>query len=292
MSVSELKVVKKATVISVMVNLFLSFIKIVAGYFGKSNALMADGIHSFSDLFTDFLLFFGVKYWNKPMDENHPYGHRRIENIITGILGLSLIVIGIFIGYENLFSLEKRSYKISDYTFYVAILSVVFKEFLFRYTKKLADEFNLVSLEANAWHHRSDAFSSVPVVLSLGIYRIYPNFYFMDALGAIIVSGIIIFVGWDFFYSSVSKLSDSSAPEEVIINIEKICYENKEVKDVHKIRTRYFGNEIAVDLHIEVDENLTIKEAHDIAADVKRRLLNSSLNIFDVIIHIEPYEVK
>ena len=284
--------IKKVTIVGMIVNVALSIMKLIIGFIGNSQALIADGIHSFSDLTTDFSIIFGVKFWLQPADREHPYGHHKIELLVTMVIALVLMIIGFSILFKAIFSLNSRNIQNAPefITFFIALISIISKEVLYRYTIKQSEKLKSTALKANAWHHRSDAISSVPVAVAIIVSSIFPKLIFIDYIGAIIVSVFIIYPSFKMIKDAVSNLLDESVDKKTFDEISNIAQSIPNVINAHDIRTRKIGEAIFVDMHILVDKNITVKEGHDIAKEVKRTLLKQNLNILDVLIHIEPYE--
>lgn len=284
--------IKKVTIVGMIVNVALSIMKLIIGFIGNSQALIADGIHSFSDLTTDFSIIFGVKFWLQPADREHPYGHHKIELLVTMVIALVLMIIGFSILFKAIFSLNSRNIQNAPefITFFIALISIISKEVLYRYTIKQSEKLKSTALKANAWHHRSDAISSVPVAVAIIVSSIFPKLIFIDYIGAIIVSVFIIYPSFKMIKDAVSNLLDESVDKKTFDEISNIAQNIPNVINAHDIRTRKIGEAIFVDMHILVDKNITVKEGHDIAKAVKRTLLQQNLNILDVLIHIEPDE--
>lgn len=278
------------TVIGVVINIILSAIKWIVGYFGNSQALIADGVHSFSDLTTDLSILFGVKYWLAPADREHQYGHQKIELLITIFIAVMLAGVGIGILIKAIMSLN------SDYieapsllAFIVAVLSIISKEWLYRYTVNEANKLKSSALKANAWHHRSDAISSLPVAIVIILATIFPKLKFLDSVGAILVSIFIIYPAYKMFKEAISSILDEGVDKNTLDEIERISLQTKDVKEVHDIRTRKIGETIFIDMHILVDGNISVQEGHNICEEVKLNLMKSNEDILDVLIHLEPF---
>ena len=283
--------IKQVTIVGMIVNIVLSVIKLFIGFIANSQALIADGIHSFSDLTTDFSIIFCVKFWLQPADKEHPYGHQKIELLVTIFIAVVLMIIGLTILFKAIFSLQSHTDKPPQLiAFFVAIISIISKELLYRYTIKKSEQLKSTALKANAWHHRSDAISSLPVAVAIVISSVFPNFAFVDYIGAILVSVFIIYPSFKMIKDSISNLLDESVDKKTFEEILNIAQNIPNVRDAHDIRTRKIGETIFVDMHILVDKNITVKEGHDIAKEVKRTLLKQNSNILDVLIHIEPDE--
>lgn len=284
------KEIKNVTVVGIIVNLFLSITKLVIGYLGNSQALIADGVHSFSDLATDLSIIFGVKYWLAPADEEHQYGHRKIELLVTIFIAIALAFVGISIFAKAILALKQNNIQSPSLVAFVgAMLSIISKEWLYRYTVKKANMLKSPAVKANAWHHRSDAISSLPVAIVIIIAAIFPKLIWLDAIGAIVVSVFIIYPAYTIFKKSILSILDESVDSETLSKIEQIALQTKDVKEVHDIRTRKAGETFFVDMHILVDGSISVQEGHDISEEVKLNLMKSNEDILDVLVHLEPF---
>jgi cation diffusion facilitator family transporter len=282
---------KHITWIGVIVNVFLSSLKITVGILGNSHAVFADGVHSLSDLATDFTVLVGVDVWMKKPDEEHPYGHGLIENFITLIVGIVLFFIGVLIGYRAIISLKDMAYHHPEWVaFWAAFLSIVFKEILYRKTMIVAKRIKSSALAANAWHHRTDALSSIPVVIAVCIAIVKPGWGFIDDIGAVIVSVFIIYAGLSIIKGPLDVFIGRGCEEKTKQNLYDIALSVKGVRSAHKLRTRIMGTHVLADLHILVDPNISVKQGHDISEEVKKELVKKIDDLVDVIVHIEPYE--
>ncbi len=283
--------IKRITWIGLGINLGLTLLKFIVGYLGASQAVIADAVHSLSDMATDFAVLFGVKYWSAPPDEKHPYGHYRIEAMITAAIGLILAGAAISIGYHAL--ITTREHHIIQ-PGWIAItgplLSIIFKELLYQWTILVGRRVKSSAVIANAWHHRSDAFSSVPALLAVTASIYNPNWAFVDHIGALIVSMFILKVSWDILKPAFAELADQGASSKEREHIIEVTENVAGVEDVHAVRTRTFGSAMYVDLHILVEPEITVRAGHDISEEVKKALLENGLRIIDVVVHIEPNE--
>jgi cation diffusion facilitator family transporter len=283
------KKIRKVTLIGLFVNIILSVIKFIIGTLGNSQAVVADALHSFSDTSSDFVILFGVKYWTAPADETHPFGHQKIESFVTILIGMILMAVAFAIGYNAILSLMNRSQAALSWMVIIGpALSVIIKEILFRITYQVGIETNSSSVKANAWHHRTDALSSIPVLVAVIASLINPKLAFLDQVGAIIVSVFIIKVGLDILFTSINELLDMGMPEQDLLSIEKTITSTPNVRGVHKIRTRKLAGSFYIDLHLEVDGSLTVVKGHDISEIVKQILLEQNKRVIDVMVHLEP----
>ena len=281
--------IQKITLIGLAANILLSITKFLIGYFGNSQAVVADALHSFSDTSSDLVILFGVKYWTAPPDDSHPYGHQKIESFVSIIIGFILLVVAGVIGYNGLISLQEKSqYQLSWIVIIGPLISIIIKEILFRMTVKVGIKTNSSSLKANAWHHRTDALSSIPVLIAVLASLIDPRLRFLDQIGAIIVSAFIIKVGLEILFTNINDLLDTGISDEKISELKKTINTIQNVKGVHKLRTRKLANYIYIDLHLEVDGQLSVIKGHDISEEVKNTLIQNNPKIIDVMVHLEP----
>ena len=287
--------IQRITLVSLLANIVLSIIKFIIGTMGNSQAVVADALHSFSDTTSDFVILFGVKYWTAPPDESHPYGHQKIESFATIIIGLILLFVAGSIGYNGIVSLlptDQNQHNNQAVLNWIAVtapfISIVIKEILFQITYKVGIETNSSSVKANAWHHRTDALSSIPVLIAVIASLINPNLIFLDQIGAIIVSAFIIKVGLGILFTSINDLLDTGISQDEIISFEKTILNIQNVKGVHKLRTRKLANCIYIDLHLEVSGTMSVIEGHDIAEEIKTTLIAKDPKIIDVMVHLEP----
>lgn len=284
------RAIKDVTIVGIIVNIFLSVIKLVIGYFGNSQALIADGVHSFSDLTTDLSIIFGVKYWLAPADQDHQYGHHKIELLVTIFIAIILASVGIGILVKAIWSLNNNDIKTPSIIAFVgAFLSIISKEWLYHYTVEKAKKLKSSAVKANAWHHRSDAISSLPVAVVIILATFYPKLIFLDSVGAILVSIFIIYPAYKMFKESIANILDESVDEKTLKKIEKVSLKTNDVREVHDIRTRKIGETIFIDMHILVDGHISVKKGHDICEEVKKNLMKSNEDILDVLIHLEPF---
>ncbi|WP_299981483.1 cation diffusion facilitator family transporter [Desulfobacula sp.] len=281
--------IQNITLIGLVINILLSVTKFLIGFFGNSQAVVADALHSFSDTTSDLVILFGVKYWTAPPDDDHPYGHQKIESFITIIIGLILILVACIIGYNGIISLQERNqHQLKWIVIIGPLISIIIKELLFRVTYKVGIKTNSSSLKANAWHHRTDALSSIPVLVAVVASLIDPRLGFLDHIGAIVVSAFIIKIGLEIFFTNINDLLDTGISKEKIIEMEKTINHIQNVRGVHKLRTRKLANYIYIDLHLEVDGELSVIQGHDISEEVKQTLIQNNPKIIDVMIHLEP----
>jgi cation diffusion facilitator family transporter len=278
---------KRATLLGGLKNIFLGTLKVIFGITGHSHALLADGLHSFSDLLTDILVLFAARFGSEKADANHPYGHQRIETAASMFLAFLLLLAGLTIAYQAITHLfENISHEKPDfYVLIVAAASTLLNEVLFQYTHRTAKKIKSDLLLANAWHHRSDAASSLVVLL--GIVGALMGFYRADLVAAAIVGAMIIKMGGELAWTSISELVDTGVPADVLKTIEKTISSTKGVQAIHQLRTRSMGGAIFVDVHVLVDSKLSVSEGHYIAEKVHQYLINAIERVEDVTVHID-----
>jgi cation diffusion facilitator family transporter len=278
----------RVTYIAALINLFLSVIKVSFGILGQSTALIADGIHSLSDLASDGLVLIAVRLGSREADDDHPYGHARFETMATIILGLTLILVAGGIAWD---AVERLLYParllIPDVqTLGVAAISILANEWLYHYTRRIAKITRSKLLLANAWHHRSDAISSVVVLI--GIAAVLTGYVYADAIAAVIVGIMIAKIGVSLVLESVRELVDTSLPDDQVAKIRNQIAGTDGVKAIHLIRTRKMGEDAYVDLHIQVDSHISVSEGHMIADSVRDNLRHNFEDIADVLVHTDP----
>ena len=285
------QIVRKVTWAGLFVNLFLAGLKFAAGILGKSQALVADAIHSLTDLTTDAAVIAGSHYWERPPDDDHPYGHKRLETLVTAFIGIMLAAAGVGIGWKAVSTLQHKAVTPPGWIAVLAALaSIICKEAIYRWTAQTAKRLKSAALAANAWHHRTDAFSSIPVLVAVAGARLFPSWSFIDRVGAAVVSIFIIHASLKIIWPALSELIDAGVPSEMRKKIREIAHKNENVQQVHDIRTRYISASIQLDLHIVVQGSLTVRQGHDIADDVRNRTIAEIPPILDVVVHVDPPE--
>lgn len=275
--------------VGLIINLLLASAKASAGVLGHSQAVLADAVHSLSDTVTDIAVILGVRYWSAPADENHPHGHGRIETVITVAIGLAVGGVAVGMGVEAIRGLRSHStMPPSGIALAAALASIVIKEWLYRWTAAVGRAVHSPALVANAWHHRSDAISSIPAAAAVATSLIVPAWSVVDRVGAIVVCLLILQVAWSILRPALDQLVDAGAPADDRLQIEKLALEVDGVEAAHAVRTRYVGAALAVDLHVEVDGGLSVAEGHAIARAVRRKLVNDGPDVADAVVQIEP----
>jgi len=278
---------KKSTLVSVVVNIALTTSQVFAGIVSGSQGLVADGIHSLTDLVADFVVLFANHHSGKDADEDHHYGHQRYETAASLFLGVSLLVVGagmLWKAGEKIINPVAVG-QIQIMALYVALGSLAAKEILFRYMLLVAERVRSSMLVANAWHARSDAASSL--VVSVGIVGALFGYPILDSVGALVVGLMVGKTGWKFSWDALHDLMDRAVSEEERAQIEKMIMSTDGVMGCHELRTRKMGDMILVDVHIEVDANATVRVGHDIAFAAAKKVTDT-LPVLNVMTHIDP----
>ncbi len=282
------KLKQRASYVGACVNIMQTLIKITFGILGQSAALVADGIHSLSDLMSDALVITAVRLGSREADKEHPYGHRRFETIAGVILGGSLIFIGGGIGwsvYERISNPETLPVP-NELSLGITAVSILLNEWLYHYTKRIAKITRSKLLLANAWHQRSDAFSSIVVLIGIGAVMLgYP---LADAFAAIIVAILVIKIGLNLMIEGIKELVDTALPEHLVAEIRTVIYDIDGVEDIHLLRTRYMGEDALIDAHIIVDPRISVSEGHRIGDMVRDELIARFDDVMEVLVHVDP----
>lgn len=278
---------RRSTWVSVAVNVSLTLVQVVVGSLGRSQALVADGLHSLSDLLSDFLVLFANRQASRSADREHPYGHARMETAATLILGIFLAGLGLALLFAAGLRLQsgQAMQKVHAFTLVIALGTLVAKEALFRYLMAVAKRVRSQMLAANAWHSRSDAASSLVVVV--GIAGNLAGFTFLDLMAAALVGFMIVRMGWKLGYEALSELVDTGLSEEELGQIRATLLSTPGVRGLHELRTRKMADQALVDAHILVDPKISVSEGHYIAETARKRVL-SQHNVMDVMVHIDP----
>jgi len=282
-------VAKRTTLVSVVVNIVLSTLQIVVGYFARSQALIADGIHSLSDLLSDFVVLIANHHSQKDPDEDHPYGHQRFETAASLFLGVVLISVGmgmVWFSVERIMNPDAIP-DVAPIALGIALVTLFTKEGLFRYMLSAAKRVKSSMLVANAWHARSDAASSL--VVAIGILGHLLGYKILDPIAALIVGLMIARMGWRFGSDSFNDLMDRGIDEQELQEITQTLNETPGVLGVHDIRTRKMGDMVLVDAHIEVDRTLTVEQGHDIAVAARDSVMRRH-RVLDLLAHVDPVD--
>lgn len=285
------KKAENATYFSIIGNTALAAIKGAAGYFGNSYALIADAIESTTDIFSSFLVLFGIKYSNRPADENHPYGHGRAEPLITFFVVGFLITSAAIIAYQSIINISTPHNLPKPWTLYILGGIIIWKEISFRLVMKKAMETNSSSLKADAWHHRSDAITSVAAFIGISIALFFGKGYeSADDWAALFASGFIIYNSYLILRPALGEIMDEHLYDTLIEEIRQVSHTVEGVIDTEKCFIRKSGMMYHVDLHATVDAFITVKQGHDIAHKLKDTLRNQLPQLGHVLIHVEPHE--
>jgi len=279
----------KVTLVGVLVNTLLIVIKLVAGIYGSSQALIADAVHSFSDLFTDAVVLIGIKISKKPPDKTHHFGHARIETLASTIVGMALIGTALYIGIEASLTIYRHTkYHPTTLALFGAGVSIVLKEWLYHYTIRTGRRIKSQLIVANAWHHRSDALSSVAVFIGVAGTQINPSWNILDSFAALLVSFFIVKVGLEILRDALREFTDTAPKPEIIGKIQQCALSVNGVVDTHDLRVRTSGGFYQMEIHIVVDGQLTVLEGHKIAKAVEGCLVEDVGNIGSITIHVDP----
>ncbi len=281
------KRIQSITLWGIFLNVFLMVIKIVSGIFIRSSALIADGVHSLSDLATDFVVLVGTRLSSRPADKSHPYGHGKLETIASLMIGLTLLAISAGLIWSAGVSVYRHEESFPGYlVLVIAAVSVISKEILFFMTRKVARSTHSAVLYANAWHQRSDSLSSVAVLLG-GVASLL-GWGHADHVAAIVVGFMIIGVSGKIFFDGLHELSEHSADSESIQKIETVLTREEKISSWHALRTRKLGAELCVDVHVLVDPVLTVQESHEISMKIEEDIEKEVPRPVNVLVHIEP----
>lgn len=291
---NELSIIRKVTLVGFWINAALVLLKLFFGYWGYSDALVADGYHSVSDFITDFIVLFFIGIAYKRADKDHPYGHGKYETVATVIIGIILLIVAVFIGLKGIMNIigaaeGKVLPKPDILTLIVTFISIFAKEFCYRYTIKYGKKINSSVVIANAWHHRSDSLSSIATLIGIS-FAIFlgPSWRILDPIAAVVVAVFIAVSAIKIAKPAISELLEVSLPKEQLDEISKIVINIPGVKKFHNLRSRRNGHFYIVDLNIHVDPDITVRAAHEIANDVEDDLKKHFGGDMIIYVHIEP----
>ncbi|PSW05134.1 cation diffusion facilitator family transporter [Photobacterium lipolyticum] len=290
MSDTPVKLIQRVTWIGAIANVALALLKITVGKLTGSQALIADGVHSFSDLVTDTAILIGSRYWTAPADKEHPYGHGRFETLTNIFIGVLLAIVGIGIGWNSIDSIGQESTTTPGMlAFWAAIASILVKEVLYRWTVIQSKKINSRALYANAWHHRSDALSSLPVAIAVSANYFVPDLYYLDQIAALLVTAMILKAAFEILWPAIVEITEAEADSEIEAKIQHYAKQDSDIREVHAIRSRRTGSIILLDFHLLVDPVMSVDKAHTITENFKSHILKQIDEVVDVIIHVEPY---
>ncbi len=281
----------KATYFSIAGNICMAVIKAAAGVFGNSYALIADAIESTADIFSSLLVLFGIKYSNKPADESHPYGHGRAEPLVTFMVVGFLIASSVVIAYESIENIRTPHALPKSWTLYILFAIIIWKEISFRQVMKKAKETNSSSLKADAWHHRSDAVTSISAFVGISIALIFGKGYeTADDWAALFAAGFILYNSYLIFRPALGEIMDENLYGDLIKQIRLVSKNVSGVAGTEKCLIRKAGMQYHVDLHAKVDANISVRDGHEIAHRLKDTLQTEIPELGHILIHIEPFE--
>lgn len=294
-NINRTKQIRNVTLQGSFINFALTVGKVIAGIAGQSTAMVADGIHSLSDFITDVIVLVFIRVSGKEKDSSHQYGHGKFETFATMLISFALFIVGLGIlitgAGKIIDSLKGELIEQPGYiALYAALISIVLKEGLFWYTKIEGKRLNSQAMIANAWHHRSDAFSSIGTALGIsGAILLGERWRILDPIAGVIVSFFILKVAWDIAKPSINELLDSSLPETTQKEIEGIVSGTKGVEYFHNLKTRKIGEFISVEVHIKVDKNLSVEISHQIATEIESGIRKKYGEGSHIIVHVEPF---
>lgn len=288
--INETEIIRNLSLVSVIGNIILSGFKIFAGIVGHSGAMISDAIHSFSDVLTTFIAWIGVKVSKREADDSHPYGHERIECIASLFLGLVLMVTGITVGKVGVENILSESYQTlaipRTIALVAAIISIIGKEVMYWYTRYYAKLINSAAFLADAWHHRSDAFSSVGSLI--GIAGAMMGFPILDSIASVVICIFIVKVAYDIMKDACIKMLDTSCGDGYEKKLIEYISAHDDVMGIDMLRSRMFGNKVYVDLEISVDGDKSLWEAHEVAEQVHKNVEQNFLDVKHIMIHVNP----
>lgn len=286
-NMNKKSVTNRISIASIIINTILSVFKFLAGIFSNSSAMISDSVHSFSDVLSTFAVMAGVSLSEKNSDKGHPYGHERLESIFSMILSGMLFATGLGIGYSGIKGIILKAYSTpGTLALVAAVISIVVKEAMYRYTLIAANKVKSTALKADAWHHRSDAFSSVGALI--GIIGAKLGFPVCDPIAAIVICLFIVKVAWDVFLEAANQLTDHSCDEATERRLYETVMSQSGVLSVDMIRTRLFGSKMYVDIEIAADGNLSLFEAHSIAQNVHDEVEKNFNDVKHCMVHVNP----
>lgn len=284
------KIANKVSVITIVGNVVLSVVKLLAGIIAHSNAMISDAVHSASDVFSTIVVIIGIKVASKEADKEHPYGHERLECVAAIVLAIVLFITGLGIGTEALKNIVQGNYGDLQVpgilALIAAIVSIVSKEGMYWYTRYYAKKIDSSALMADAWHHRSDAFSSIGALIGIGGARL--GFPVMDSIASLVIFVFIVKAAYDIFKDAMNKMVDHSCDEETEKQIYDCVMKNEHVRGIDLLQTRIFGNKIYVDVEIQLYASYTLEEAHNIAETVHNDIEDSFSKVKHIMVHVNP----
>ncbi|KFX58110.1 cation transporter [Clostridium botulinum] len=286
----RLKIGYRVSVVTIIGNVILSIIKIGIGIVASSKAMIADGVHSLSDVFSTIGVIIGLKLSSKKADKEHPYGHEKFESLTSVFLGIMLVLVSLGIGFSGIKNLIYGNYSIpGSLAIFAAVISIVSKEAMYWYTLKYAEKINSTSLKADAWHHRSDSFSSIGALI--GIIGARMGFPMLDPAIALVISTIIIKVSYDILKQSINQLMDTSVGDNAIKKMNAAIHSIDGVKNIDNLKTRLHANKVYVDVEISVESDISVEEGHKIAMNV-HNIIEENKDVKHCMVHVNPFIEK
>ncbi len=286
----RLKIGYRVSIVTIIGNVLLSIIKIGIGIIASSKAMIADGVHSLSDVFSTIGVIIGLKLSSKKADKEHPYGHEKFESLTSVFLGIMLLLVSLGIGFSGIKNLVYGNYSIpGSLAIFAAVISIVSKEAMYWYTLKYAEKINSTSLKADAWHHRSDSFSSIGALIGIIGARI--GFPMLDPAIALVISIIIIKVSYDILKQSINQLMDTSVGDNAIKKMNAAIHSIDGVKNIDNLKTRLHANKVYVDVEISVESDISVEEGHKIAMNV-HNIIEENKDVKHCMVHVNPFIEK
>lgn len=286
------QIAMRVSIVSVAVNMLLSVLKLAAGLIAHSGAMVSDAVHSASDVFSTFVVMIGVHMASKEADEEHPYGHERMECVAAIVLAAVLFATGLAIGYAGLNQLLGGYEEIKApgaLALLAAVVSIGVKEWMYWYTVLAAKKINSGALKADAWHHRSDALSSVGALFGIAGARMgYP---FLDCVASVVICAFVIKAAYDIFKDAVDKMLDTACDKDTVKKLQKIILNQPGVLGISKLTTRIFGSKVYVDVEIEADGDMTLRAAHEVAENVHHAIERGASDVKHCMVHVNPRRV-
>ncbi|MGE4215222.1 MAG: cation diffusion facilitator family transporter [Anaerotignaceae bacterium] len=284
----RVQIANKVSFTTIIANVILSVLKLIAGILGRSSAMIADGVHTISDVITTIAVIIGMHFSNKPADADHPYGHEKIECVVAKMLSLALLATALGIGASGIKTILSGQFSTpTPIALGAAFISIISKEWMYQYTVRAAKQINSTALKADAWHHRSDALSSIGTLLGIGGAMM--GFQILDPIASLVVSVLVIKVSVEIYISCFNQLVDRAAPLEVIAKIQETIINVPGVICIDDVKTRMHGSVMYVDAEISVDGNLSVSNGHKIAENVHQQIEKEILGVKHCMVHINPY---
>ncbi|HEX76247.1 MAG TPA: cation transporter [Dehalococcoidia bacterium] len=282
---------KTCTLVGLATNVALAIFKLLAGIFGFSYAMVADAIHSFSDCFATGTVYIGIRIGERPADESHPYGHANAETIAAFLVALVILATGVFVGIDAVHLITNKHFETpAMIALAAAAISIVIKEGMFRYTLKVGERNNSPAVIANAWDHRSDAYSSVAALV--GILGARLGFQYLDPIAGLAVSALIIKMSLTLFRSNIGILMDERPGSAILDEIRAAALEVGGIKAIDSLRVHRRGSTFTIDIEVAVDSRLTVEQGHQVATEVRSKLLSEVEHVQDVMVHVNPYQPR